>query len=419
MLKHFISNKLPAGHPLTYLFLAFITMAGLSYINFMPGLVNALAGEIGFNEAEAGQIVALNGYGGLIGSTIAIFLVRRIQWQPAMLLFLVLLAAIDLSTVWVGELSATTLGVSNYTLMLGWRFLAGTFGGLSLGIGFAVLARLNNPDRAFGTLLFIQFSIGSIVMYLLPELEAQMNAYAVFYVMAAFVVLSLVFLPFLPALSLKHSTSNQPISGRTASVPCTSNVPGTSHNALLLMLAIITYQISASAIWAYVGLIGLGANMSNDDVSMYIATTGLLGLLGAMLPVISGNRYGRLYWIIAGVAMSVVSAIMLSVTHLTPLFYVIAMSLLFFSWPAIQSYLLAVTAEQDPSGKLSTVAAVVSSIGLASGPLIASGLLNEESFSLMLYVCAAIFVLSFILLLKPVQAQEKDHSMRLPAQYPS
>ncbi|CAM3543682.1 Major Facilitator Superfamily protein [Vibrio aerogenes CECT 7868] len=413
MLKHFISNKLPAGHPLTYLFLAFITMAGLSYINFMPGLVNALAGNIGLNEAEAGQIVALNGYGGLIGSTIAIFLVRRIQWQPAMFLFLVLLAAIDLSTVWVSKLSASTSGVSNYTLMLGWRFLAGTFGGLSLGIGFAVLARLNNPDRAFGTLLFIQFSIGSIVMYFLPELEAQLNAYAVFYVMAAFVVLSLAFLPFLPALSLKHSTSNQPISGRTASVP------STSHNALLLMLAIITYQIAASAIWAYVGLIGLGANISNDDVSVYIATTGLLGLLGAMLPVINGNRYGRLYWIIAGVAMSVTSAIILSASQLTPLFYVIAMSLLFFSWPAIQSYLLAAAAEQDPSGKLSTIAAVVSSIGLASGPLIASGLLSEKSFSLMLYVCAAIFVLSFILLRKPVQTQEKEHSMRQPAQSPS
>ncbi|SEB05731.1 MFS transporter [Marinobacterium iners] len=413
MLKYFISNKLPAGHPLTYLFLAFITMVGLSYINFMPGFVNALAGNIGFNEAEAGQIVALNGYGGLIGSTIAIFLVRRIQWQPAMFLFLVLLSAIDLSTIWLSELSVSTTGSSNYTLMLGWRFLAGTFGGLSLGIGFAVLARLNNPDRAFGTLLFIQFSIGSIVMYFLPELEAQLSAYAVFYVMAAFVLMSLAILPFLPALSLKYSTSNQPISDHTASFS------GTSHNALLLMLAIITYQIAASAIWAYVGLIGLGANISNDDVSMYIATTGLLGVLGAMLPVISGNRYGRLYWIMAGIGMSMVSAIMLSASQLTPLLYVIAMSLLFFSWPAIQSYLLAVTAEQDTSGKLSTIAAVVSSIGLASGPLIASGFLNSENFSLMLYVCIAIFVLSFILLLKPVQAQEQERSIKLPAQYPS
>ncbi|GLQ31353.1 MFS transporter [Litoribrevibacter albus] len=413
MLKHLISNKLPASHPLTYLFLAFITMAGLSYINFMPGLVNALAGDIGFNEAEAGQIVAFNGYGGLIGSIIAIFLVRRIQWQPTMLWCLVLLAAFDLSTVWVGEFSAITSGISDFISILSWRFSAGIFGGLSLGIGFAVLARLNNPDRAFGTLLLIQFSIGSIVMYLLPDLEAQLNAYAVFYVMAGFVILSIVLLPFLPTLGITNPESYTQEKSRSVSLT------GSPKNALLLMLGIITYQIAASAIWAYVGLIGLGADMSNDDVSMYIATTGLLGLPGAMLPIISGNRYGRLYWIIAGVAMSVVSAIMLSVTHLTPLLYVIAMSLLFFSWPAIQSYLLAVTAEQDPSGKLSTVAAVVSSIGLASGPLIASGLLSEESFSLMLYVCAAIFVLSFFLLFKPVQAQEKEHSMRLPAQYSS
>lgn len=412
-MKHFISNKLPASHPLTYLFLAFITMAGLSYINFMPGLVNALAGAIGFNEAEAGQIVALNGYGGLIGSTLAIFLVRRIHWQSVMFTFLVALAAFDLATVWLGDLAASTSGISSYSLMLGWRFLAGTFGGLSLGIGFAVLARLNNPDRAFGTLLFIQFSIGSIVMYFLPELEAQVNAYAVFYVMASFVILSIAFLPFLPALRLDNSASNTRAGSHSAPLA------GSSRNALLLMLAIITYQVAASAMWAYVGLIGRAANISDEDVSMYIATTGLLGLLGAMLPVINGNRFGRLYWIIAGVAMSLASALMLSASQLTETRYVIAMSLLFFSWPAIQSYLLGVTAELDPSGKLSTVAAVVSSIGLASGPLIASGLLSEDSFSLMLYVCAAIFLLSFILLFKPVQAQEKEHSVRLPAQYSS
>ena len=57
-------------------------MAGLSYINFMPGVVNALAGGIGFSDAEAGQIIAANGYGGLIGSSTAIFWVRHITGNP-------------------------------------------------------------------------------------------------------------------------------------------------------------------------------------------------------------------------------------------------------------------------------------------------------------------------------------------------
>ncbi|WDD99615.1 MFS transporter [Thalassomonas actiniarum] len=391
MPKHFMLRKIPAHHPFAYFFLAFITMAGLSYINFLPGVVNALAGGIGFSDVEAGQIVAVNGYGGLIGSGLAVFLVRRIHWQPAIYTFLLMLAVIDIGTVWVKD----------YNTMLGWRFFAGILGGLSVGFGFSVLARLNNPDRAFGILLFIQFTIGSLVIYLLPALEAQLGAHAVFYAMASFVSLSLVMMLFLPSLSLDNNSTGQAMS-----------LSGSSGKALLLLFAIISYLIGASAIWAYVGLIGLDADMTSENVSTYIALTGLLGLPGAMLPVLGGARFGRLYWIMTGIALSALAALLLNFSQHSPV-YITAMALLFFSWPAVQSYLLAATAEIDSSGRLSTIAAVVSSVGLATGPLLASGLLDNGNFSVMLYSCAIIFLLSFLLLLKPVQAQEKARTQVL------
>lgn len=389
-------RKLSANHPLVYFFLAFITMAGLSYINFLPGVVNALAGSIGFSDAQAGQIVALNGYGGLFGSTVAIFLVRRIYWQSAIYTFLVMLAVTDIGTLWI----------ETYSVMLGWRFLAGFFGGLCVGIGFSVLARLSNADRAFGTLLLIQFSLGSLVIYLLPALETLLSAYAVFYVMAGFALLSLMMMLFLPSLASERTPAKQ--SGLLSEL---------NGNAVLLMLAITAYQIAASAIWTYVGRIGLGAGISADNVSLYIAITGLLGLLGAMLPVISGNRFGRLPWIVAGVALSSISALLLSVSPLTPLLYATSMTLLFFSWPAVQSYLLAVTADMDSTGHLSALAAVVSSVGLATGPLLASGLLDNGNFSIMLYACALVFLSCLFLLFKPVQAQERAKADVLPSHY--
>jgi len=395
MLNLSISRKVPANNPFAYFFLAFIAMAGLSYINFLPGLVNALAGGIGFNEAEAGQIVALNGYGGLLGCTLAIFLVRRIQWQPIMFISFTLLALMDIGTLWVED----------YSVMLGWRFLAGVMGGLCVGIGFSVLARLNNPDRAFGTLLFIQFSIGSIVMYGLPAFEEMLNAYAVFYVMAGFILISLVLIPFLPSLPLDSQSITQPMP-----------LAELFGKPLLLLLAIVSYLTAASAIYAYVGLIGLGASLTSESVSTYIAITGMLGLLGAMIPVISGKRVSRIYMIIAGIAMSTLAAILLNFSHLTSA-YIAAMSLLFFSWPAVQSYLFAVTAEMDNSGRLSTIAAVVSFVGLATGPLLASSLLDDGSFTVMLYTCAMIFLLSFLLLLKPVKAQAKAHETALSSQH--
>ena len=377
-------GTLSSRNPLTYFFLAFITMAGLSYINFMPGVVNALAGGIGFSDAEAGQIIAANGYGGLIGSSIAIFLVRHIHWKPILTGLLIALSLIEIGTSWI----------STYGLMLGWRFLAGTVGWLALGIGFAVLARLANPDRAFGSLLFIQFCIGTLVIYLLQPFEEILGDYAVFFIMASFLIFGLIFLIFLPQLSLNNTKKKQ-------NTAASEN----RKDPFLLMMAILVYQIAASAIWAYVGVIGLSANISAEDSSLYIATTGMLGLVGALLPIISGNRIGRIIPIALGVSLSVAGTIMLIYSY-EIIFYVMGMALLFFSWPAVQSYLLAVSAEIDASGRLSTIAAVISSIGLATGPLMASYLIEQNDHSTMLYVCSALFVLSQCFLFKPVQQSE-------------
>lgn len=377
-------NNKPTHNLFAYLALAFITMAGLSYINFLPGVVNALAGAIGFSDVEAGQVVALNGYGGLLGSTAAIFIVHRVRWQPAVFIGLAVLALIDIGSA----------KIEAYETMLVWRFVAGVFGGFSLGVAFAVLARLNNPDRAFGMLLFVQFCIGALVLYLLPALEHVISGDAVFYVMASLALFSLLLI-----LLWANIPLNTYSSGRSMLLP------SEYRRAFLLLLAIMFYQIAASAIWAYVGLIGSAAGIAAELVSAYIAVTGLLGLLGAMVPVINGKRYGRLSWLLAGVALSVLAALLLNFSARRVL-YVLAMALLFISWPAVQSYLLAVIAELDGSGKLATIAAVVSFVGLATGPLLASALLDNGNFSLMLYTCAVIFSISGLFLLKPVAAQE-------------
>ncbi len=379
----------PSQHPLSYLLLAFMAMSALSYLNFLPGLVNALAGGIGFSDAEAGQIVALNGYGALFGSAMAIFLVRRVRWQPLLLLCLPVLAAMDITSAWFNSLDD----------MLRWRFAAGAIGGLAFGLVVAQLAKLANPDRAFGALLFLQFSLGSLVMVLLPALEAQLGPSAVFWVMAGLSILSLLMLLGLPAQP-NHAHRTQ------ASIATVKRGQGSDvQPIILLLLAIASYQLAASAIWAYVGLMGLSAAISHDNVNNAIAATGLLGLLGALLPIVTSQRYGRLPLLLAGTTFSTTAAILLNFAAQHWL-YLLAMALLFFAWPAIQAYLFAVSATFDGSGRLSTIATLVASVGMASGPLMASLLLEPNDFSKLLYSCAAIFFLSFLLLLRPVQAQE-------------
>ena len=375
-----------------YFGFAFVAMAGLSYINYLPSVVSALAGVIGFSEVEAGHIVSANGYGGLVGTTGAIFLVRKIHWKPWIIGLLASLALVDGGTLWI----------KSYEWMIGWRFLSGTLGGLSVGIAFSVLARMQNPDKAFGALLFIQFGMGSLIVLIVPGLENLIHSYAVFFVMSAIVVLALLIVSVLPSLPLTNPEDKQPASYSSS-----------TWDLILVLLTIVLYQSAASAIWAYAGQIGLNAQFTYDRVSFFIAVTGFLGLLGALFPIVTGRKFGRLVWIAAGAGLSIAASYLLTIDSLTLTVYASAMALLFFAWPAVQSYLLAVTAELDSSGRLSTVAAVVSSIGLATGPLAAATLLEDGNYFNMLAFCAVTFLISFLLVLKPVMTQDRSGSKSL------
>ncbi len=365
---------------------AFIAMAGLAYINFLPGVVNALAGDIGFSDVEAGQIVAANGYGGLIGTLFAAFIICKVPWKSLLLPLFALLAVMDFVTAWF----------ENYHYLVIWRTVAGMIGGICVGTGFAILAKLNNPDRAFGSLLFLQFIIGSVVIFALPSLESYIDAHAVFYVMSVLVVLATFLLRFLPT----------PDKTKSDSKPGNKAKQSLLH-IVLLLLAFTLYNSAANGAYAYIGLVGRNVGFSDADIATYISTTGLLGLLGALLPMFSSKRIGRLFWLIICISMSVTSAAMLCLTSFTADIYLIAMALLFFSWPAVQAYLLAVTAEIDASGRLATVAAAFSSVGLASGPLLASALLDHGDYSNVFSVLASLFFACVLLLYKPVYALEK------------
>ncbi|BBN81491.1 hypothetical protein PA25_14760 [Pseudoalteromonas sp. A25] len=359
-------------------------MSGVFYVNFLPSVVSTLVHSGSFNEVQAGQIVAFNGYGSLIGSTVAVFMVRVVAWRSVISLSLLIMAAIDLSTIWI----------DSYSTMLAWRFGSGIVGGVIVGIAFSVIARLKDPDRGFALLIFLQFACGSMVIYLLPNDETGSAHQVVFAVMGGCALLALLLVCLLPALVLRNNQflTRQRTTGKKAA-------------SCLLLLAIVLYLAAANAIWAYVGLIGKQTLLESERINTYIACTGLLGLLGALWPVINSNRYGRLNWVVTAVGMSVISAVMLSFSNI-PLMFIGAMALLFFAWPAVHSYLLAASAQLDSSGKLSAISAVISYLGLASGPMFGASLLEQGSFSTMLYACAATFFLSLIASIKPLKRCE-------------
>ncbi|OHU86693.1 MULTISPECIES: MFS transporter [Pseudoalteromonas] len=395
MLKHIRLGKVSADSMLGYLFMAFVAMVGLAYLNFLPSVVDALVGGMGLSESQAGQVVALNGYGALLGLMGVTLLIDRLPWRSMLFVVLALLCAVDIGTVWLNDNS----------LIHSLRFIGGVLGGMGVGIAFTILAKLHNGDRAFGLLLLMQFGIGSLVIYVLPMLKAWGGELAVFYVMAALCALGLMCTLLLPNFNAQRvpASTHESHQGKKSQ---------SSSQAYRLLFAMSTYLIAASAIWSYVGQIGLKAGFDEHTIHISIALTGLLGLAGAMLPIIGIHRVGRCYWLMIGVALSIGSAVLLCFSHQL-LAYVIAMSLLFFAWPAVHSYLLSLITQHNNHVKLASIAALVSYGALATGPMLGSVLLSKAHFSIMLSGCALLFALSFLLLIKPVLRHKATNSKPL------
>jgi hypothetical protein len=88
------------------------------------------------------------------------------------------------------------------------RFLHGTIGGISVGIGLSVIARTINPDKIFGMLLVVQYSFGSVGIWTVPRLVESFGHMAVFGVLMLFSLMTLLILPFIPNVREAKSTNN-------------------------------------------------------------------------------------------------------------------------------------------------------------------------------------------------------------------
>ena len=118
---------------------------------------------------------------------IAVFLVRRFPWRRIEVVALSVLLLLDLVSTQV-----TTPGP-----LIALRFVHGVVGGISVGIGLAVIARTRIPDRAFGMLLTVQYGAGGLGLMFLPRLAHQFGPQVLFLALAAFTSITLLMLPFL------------------------------------------------------------------------------------------------------------------------------------------------------------------------------------------------------------------------------
>ena len=372
------------------IFLAFLTSAGLFYVNIMPTIVSGLIEALGFTNQQAGNIASANMYGAASGALFIVFLVKRLNWQLAATLFLTGLIIIDL----------LSMKLTDPTVLLLVRFFHGFIGGMLVGTGFSLIARTTQPDRTFGVLLFVQFGFGGLGIMLIPGLVPEFGTQVLFYSLVAFNVATFLMLPFLPAYAIDPAKKLviQSTDGISRKLPI-----------FLTLATIFLFQAANMGLFAFI--IGLGEyyELELGFISTTLGIANWLGLAGAGLVILIGSRFGYLKSLLAGIAFTALALWALLYSNI-PWIWVASNCLIGITWGFTISYLLGLASRFDVTGQMAAMGGFASKMGLASGPVVTAMLLGEDNYALIIMVATVVMVISAFTVWGPARLQDRSNT---------
>ncbi|HEX7375109.1 MAG TPA: MFS transporter [Steroidobacteraceae bacterium] len=366
-----ITRRLPRAAPeglVACVLLACLATAGLFYVNIMPALVAGLIDGLGFSNRQAGFVGSANVYGAACGALIAVFLVRRLPWRKVEVVALSVLLLLDLASTQV-----TTPGA-----LIVLRFVHGIVGGISVGVGLAVIARTRVPDRAFGMLLTVQYGAGGLGVMFLPRLAHQFGPQVLFLALAGFTLATLAMLAFLDDYPPRaRAIAATGVSSDVRRVPL-----------LRTLFAVFLFQASNMGLNAFIIPLARHYGLEDAFISNTLGIASWVGALGSIAVIWMAGRFQRALPIVVVLAITLVATAAFLHSDVAAVF-VAANAITAVAWSFLIPYFFGMCADFDPAGQSATLAGFFSKMGLASGPAIAALILGHDDYSLLVLVSLA------------------------------
>ncbi|MGS2721290.1 MFS transporter [Paraglaciecola aestuariivivens] len=363
--------KVEANGALARIFLAFLTTAGIFYINIMPALVSGLKEGLNFTNQQAGFVSSANLYGAAAGALLAVFVVKHIDWKKWAYWLLVCILSVDFACIFIDSPS----------LMIFIRGLHGLVGGLLVGIGFAVISRTENPDKTFGYLLLIQWGLGGLGIMYLPAMVPEFGTTALFVSLMAFTFISLVMLPFLPHYPVAVVDPLAALPPKVKRLPLYMNLS-----------AIFLFQAANMGLFAYVIGLGKAEGLTMDFMSPALASASWVALLGSMLVILIGTKLGRTGPLVMAILLTALCSWVLIFSEIS-MVYLLANIMIGITWAFALPYMFGICSELDKAGQLAALGGFASKMGLASGPMVAALVLGNDNYQLIIYLASAALIL--------------------------
>ncbi|HNP64549.1 MAG TPA: MFS transporter [Woeseiaceae bacterium] len=368
-------------------FLSFLATAGLFYANIMPAIVDGLIQALGFTPQDAGFVGSANVYGAAVGALLIVFLIKRLRWRTTAYVLIGALISMDL----------LSMLVTSPQPLIAMRFVHGVVGGALVGTAFSVIARTVSPDRTFGVLLVVQFGLGGLGNMYLPRLVPMFGVDVLFMALIAFSVVTALMIPLLDEYRVQPPTAAQ-LNSKTEKIRV---VP-----LALALISVFLFQAGNMGLFAFVIGLGRAYALELDFITLTLAASAWVGIVGAVAVVVLHTRFGRLRPLVIAMLLTTVGILALHYSANATLFF-IANCGMGITWAFIIPYLLGLCAEFDKSGQMAALGGFASKMGLASGPLVAGLLLGDDNYGLLINISAVVLFVSMLACIVPAIYQDK------------
>ena len=349
--------------------LAWLTMALLPYEVFSLATQYG-AGTVGAGLVAAAELLAVAASSAWFGRTID----AQDKRQLAVLGVVCALLA-SIGSIYIGEL----------------RYLGACR--LTFGLGCGMLAAATNalptldadPERVFA---YMQVAVGvvfGIATYLSGYGSEHFGREYVFIIHLGFVALLGI-----GALALPRGVCDAESAAKRNDAATLSRPVVACIGAAALTWAAL------SAVWAFAEQAGTAAGVAPASLAIWFAVSGFMTPLGGLAAAALGERRGYTLPLAAGFLILVVVCLAMYVIK-SPTPYIAGILLLNFPITFVMSYLMALLAGLDHSGRGPSVGGAAINFGGASGPALGALALSTTGLSVVGFIGAAILLAALAL----------------------
>jgi len=360
--------------PLAITAAALLSSVGVLLFNTMPLVVGGAGDALALASTRLGLPPMAYMLGHTVSAVAVILWVRRVAWRSATAIALVVLA--------VG-LGAGVLAQDLKTL-LGTMFIAGLGGGAVFGIAMTALGDTHNPDRSYGLGTFAQVVIPAAVVWMLPlAVVPRWGFVGMMVVLAGLSLGGLATVPWMADSGRMAESDKDRVADRQPLV-------------LVMLVALGFFVVGDVAVWGFFERIGEASHIEHAVIGRVLAFALLAAGAGSLVPVVLGNRLGRLPLVLGAFFVQFLCLIALA-TEAGRAFYTVVGPVFMLCWTIAAIYQVAAIAAYDTTGRYTPAIPAVLGVGSAVGPALGGVFVRDSDFSGLYIMSAVALVLAMSL----------------------